>query len=111
MPATATSCASRSSPPTRHDGRMDQHAVDVRVTGLVQGVFYRARCAEEAERLGVAGWVSNEPDGSVAGHFEGPPEAVDALVAWCREGSPRASVDRVEVTEVPAEGVTGFDAR
>lgn len=90
---------------------MEPRAVDVRVTGRVQGVFYRARCAEEADRLGVAGWVSNEPDGSVAGHFEGPADAVDALVAWCREGSPRASVDRVEVTEAPAGGLTGFDAR
>lgn len=49
----------------------------MRVSGLVQGVFFRASCAEEARRLGVSGWVSNEPDGTVAGHFEGPATAVD----------------------------------
>lgn len=86
-------------------------AVDVRVTGLVQGVFFRAQCADEAARLGVTGWVSNEYDGSVRGHFEGPPDAVDALVAWCHRGSPRASVDRVEVTEAQPEGADRFDTR
>ncbi len=86
-------------------------AVDVRVTGLVQGVFFRAQCAEQARRLGVSGWVSNEYDGSVRGHFAGPPDAVDALVAWCHQGSPRASVDRVEVVEAPSEGTERFDTR
>ena len=46
-------------------------AVDVTVTGLVQGVFFRAEAQQEAHRLGVAGWARNEPDGSVAAHFEG----------------------------------------
>jgi acylphosphatase len=83
-------------------------AVEVRVTGLVQGVFYRAGCAERADRLGVTGWVRNEPDGSVRGHFEGPGDAVDALVAWCREGPARAHVEHVEVTEAHVMGVAGF---
>ncbi|HET8560795.1 MAG TPA: acylphosphatase [Marmoricola sp.] len=86
-------------------------AVDIRVRGLVQGVFFRATCADRAERLGVAGWVSNEPDGTVAGHFEGPAGAVEALVAWCRSGPPRARVDVVEVSEGQATGSTGFVAR
>lgn len=87
---------------------MAARAVEVRITGQVQGVFYRARCAEEAVRLGVTGWVRNEYDESVRGHFEGPSDALDALVAWCHEGSPRAVVDQVEVTDVPAEGLTRF---
>ena len=86
-------------------------AVDIRVTGLVQGVFFRAQCASEAGRLGVTGWVSNEYDGSVRGHFEGPPDAVDALVAWCHTGSPRASVDRVEVSDARPEGHARFETR
>jgi acylphosphatase len=86
-------------------------AVEVRVSGLVQGVFYRATCAREAERLGVDGWVSNEPDGTVAGHFEGPAEAVEALVVWCRSGPPRARVDAVEVAEAQPTGSSGFAAR
>ena len=90
---------------------MEPYAVAVRVTGRVQGVFYRAGCREEAERLGVRGWVSNEPDGSVAGHFEGDREAVDALVAWCRRGSPRSAVDDVQAEEADPVGAEGFSSR
>jgi acylphosphatase len=86
-------------------------AVDVLVTGSVQGVFYRASCAEQAERLGVTGWVANRPDGGVAGHFEGTPDAVDALVAWCRRGPQRASVTDVRVDETEAQQHRGFDVR
>lgn len=86
-------------------------AVDVVVSGLVQGVFFRATCAREAERLGVGGWVSNEPDGTVAGHFEGPEDAVEELVAWCRRGPRQARVDAVHVREVQATGSTGFATR
>lgn len=89
---------------------MSMRAVDVTVTGLVQGVFFRARCADEARRVGVHGWVRNEDDGSVRCHFEGDPAAVDGLVAWCREGSPRAQVEHVEVAEAEATGVAGFSA-
>jgi len=86
-------------------------AVDVTVRGLVQGVFFRAGCAEEADRLGVNGWVSNEPDGTVAGHFEGPATAVDELVAWCRRGPRHARVDDVRVSEAQATGSAGFATR
>jgi len=83
----------------------------VRVTGRVQGVFFRDSCRAQAETLGVRGWVANEPDGSVNGHFEGAGEAVDALVEWCRTGPPRAEVRGVEVQEVDPEGVAGFEPR
>ena len=83
----------------------------VRVTGRVQGVFFRVSCADRAEDLGVSGWVANEPDGSVAGHFEGPAGAVEALVAWCRSGPPRARVDDVEVRPAQPTGTTGFVTR
>ena len=86
-------------------------AVDVRVSGRVQGVFFRAACTEQADRLGVRGWVANEPDGSVRGWFEGQPDAVDALVDWCRTGPPRARVDAVEVTGAEPRDVRGFSAR
>ncbi|MBB6628387.1 acylphosphatase [Nocardioides sp. KIGAM211] len=86
-------------------------AVDVRVTGRVQGVSFRMATQQEAAQLGVAGWVSNEPDGSVAGHFEGPQEAVDALVAWCGEGPAYASVDGVAVHPSAVGGHTAFEVR
>lgn len=86
-------------------------AVDVRITGLVQGVSFRFRTREQARRLGVVGWVHNEPDGSVTGHFEGSDDAVDALVAWCGHGPAYAEVEQVEVTPGALSGVTGFVVR
>lgn len=86
-------------------------AVDVHVTGRVQGVSFRVYAEREAARLGVAGWIRNEPDGSVAGHFEGEPAAVDALVAWCRSGPPLARVRDVTVRPATVSGVEGFGVR
>ena len=80
----------------------------VRVSGRVQGVFYRDACREEAQSRGVTGWVANRPDGSVAAVFEGELEAVEAMVAWARRGSSQSIVDQVEVSEEPLEGDTGF---
>ena len=81
------------------------------VHGRVQGVFFRDSCRQEAERLGVAGWVRNEPDGTVAGLFEGSPEAVEQLVSWCRRGPRHARVERVDVGEAAPERVRGFSVR
>jgi acylphosphatase len=86
-------------------------AVTVRVTGRVQGVSFRWYATQEAGRLGVRGWVRNEPDGSVAGHFEGDDEAVEALVDWCRQGPSYAAVRDVAVTEARPTGAQGFDIR
>ena len=84
-------------------------AVEARVTGRVQGVSFRWYAQEQARRLGVAGWVRNEPDGSVLLHAEGEPDAVDALVAWCRKGPGMARVRDVAVREATATGATTFD--
>ncbi len=67
------------------------------VSGIVQGVSFRAYTVDEARRLGVAGWVRNLPDGRVEAEAEGDREAVEALVAWCRRGPPAARVEGVEV--------------
>lgn len=90
---------------------MSRAARQVRVHGRVQGVFYRDSCRSEARTRGVAGWVSNEADGSVAAYFEGEPAAVQAMVDWCRSGPPSARVSGVEVTEVAAEGLDRFEVR
>ncbi|MGZ5401451.1 MAG: acylphosphatase [Nocardioides sp.] len=85
--------------------------VQAQVTGRVQGVMYRESCRREAERLGVTGWVRNEPDGSVAVEASGPEDAVESLLAWCRQGPPGARVERVDVTEVEPSGLSGFEVR
>ena len=83
-------------------------ARDVTVRGVVQGVGFRFHCLREAERLGVRGWVRNERDGTVAGHFEGTAEAVDALVAWCRSGPACARVDEVDERSATPRGDRTF---
>jgi acylphosphatase len=83
-------------------------AVDLLVTGRVQGVSFRWYAAREATRLGLTGWVRNEPDGSVRARAEGDDDAVDALVSWCRQGPPSARVDDAAVTEVEPSGATSF---
>jgi len=75
-------------------------AVAARITGRVQGVWFRGWVREEARRLGLAGWVRNQPDGSVAALFVGPGAAVAVMLALCREGPPHARVHAVETTPV-----------
>ena len=83
----------------------------VRVTGFVQGVFFREWTREEARKLGVTGWVRNCPDGSVEAHLEGNHDKVEKLVALLREGPPHARVEDVEVSEGQAEGSDRFEVR
>jgi len=83
----------------------------VLVQGRVQGVFFRGATERRARALGVAGWVRNRPDGSVEAVFEGARHAVEAALAFCREGPPGAHVDRVDVSVEAPEGLGGFDVR
>lgn len=78
------------------------------VHGRVQGVFYRDTTRRMAEARGIAGWVRNNPDGSVEAVFEGDPDAVDELVRFAHEGPRGAVVERVEVFEEESEGLTDF---
>jgi acylphosphatase len=81
------------------------------VSGNVQGVFFRDTCRRKAAERGVAGWVSNRADGAVEAVFEGDPDAVRALVEWCRHGPRGADVESVDATSEEPEGLTGFEAR
>jgi acylphosphatase len=83
----------------------------VHVAGRVQGVWFRESCRDRAWGAGVAGWVRNLDDGRVEIVLEGPPAAVDEVVAWCRDGPPRARVDRVGVVEEEPVGEQGFRVR
>ena len=85
----------------------DTVAVEARIRGRVQGVWYRSWTEGEATRLGLSGWVRNEPDGTVSALFVGPRPAVEEMLAACREGPPAARVDAVESREVEPSTVTG----
>jgi acylphosphatase len=81
------------------------------VHGEVQGVFFRDSTESEAESAGVAGWVRNRDDGAVEAVFEGPENAVQRMVNFCRQGPRRADVDDLEVHEEEPEGLDGFSVR
>lgn len=72
---------------------------DIRITGKVQGVFFRITAQKVAEGTGLTGVVRNNPDGSVSIEVEGDPEALREFVDWCHDGPEKAKVDRVDIEE------------
>jgi acylphosphatase len=89
----------------------DQVRRRVLVAGRVQGVWFRESCRDQAQAAGVAGSVRNLADGRVEVVLEGPPAAVDEVVAWCRRGPRRAHVDGIEVVDETPVGEQGFRVR
>jgi acylphosphatase len=83
----------------------------VRITGRVQGVFFRAWTQQQARELGVSGWVRNAADGSVEAHVEGDEAAVKTLVQRMWQGPPSAEVENVEVEDDEPERLSGFEVR
>ena len=78
------------------------------IYGFVQRVGFRFGVERAANSRGVSGWVRNRADGAVEAVFEGEPEDVEALVDFCRRGPRGAVVERVDVEEESAEGLSGF---
>ena len=84
--------------------------VRVVVTGLVQGVFFRASTEEEAKAQGLRGYVRNNSDGTVEMVFIGRRANIDKLIEWCRLGPKGARVDNVDITaeELTEDHLTNF---
>lgn len=82
----------------------------IQVFGRVQGVFYRAHAREKARKLGLAGWVRNNDDGSVTACIQGPAEKVNEFITWCENGPDAANVHntRIEVQNAEKEYI-GFE--
>ena len=91
--------------------QQEQIRVHVFVTGRVQGVGYRFSTMDEANRLGINGWVRNLPDGRVEALFEGSKAAVEEMISWCRQGPRTAVVKDVAVEYEEPEGLQGFETR
>jgi len=89
----------------------DTYAVHLFVHGRVQGVFFRASTQKAAEDLELTGWVKNCDDGSVEILAEGSREKLEELIAWCRHGPPMASVSKIDLNWIEAEGLSSFDIR
>ena len=84
---------------------------NVRVTGRVQGVFFRAWTKQQAEELGVSGWVRNCADGAVEAHLSGEERAVAGLIERLHDGPPSAVVSDVDVEEAEPEPGDRFEVR
>ncbi|HLM77341.1 MAG TPA: acylphosphatase [Rubrobacteraceae bacterium] len=81
------------------------------VSGQVQGVNFRGATQQEAERLGLNGWVRNLQDGRVEAVFEGDSETVRKMIDWCESGPSSADVDDVTVEQEEPSGESGFEVR
>jgi acylphosphatase len=79
------------------------------IRGRVQGVGFRYAMRDAASARGVTGWVRNRRDGSVEAQVQGEPGALEAIIAWCRDGPPAARVSAVEVHETVCEPRTAFE--
>jgi acylphosphatase len=78
------------------------------VSGVVQGVFFRASTQARARELGLTGWAKNLADGRVEVVAGGDAEAIDALERWLQHGPPGARVDAVEREPFDASPGDGF---
>lgn len=78
------------------------------VTGRVQGVWYRGWTEQQAQAIGLGGWVRNRQDGSVEIVVAGPEQSVAELIARCRQGPPAARVDQVSVEDYDGDVADNF---
>ena len=74
--------------------------IRIKVEGRVQGVFFRQSAQEKALALGVKGTVKNCDDDTVEIIATGTNEQLDKLIAWCRQGPPKAVVTNVTTQEL-----------
>lgn len=73
--------------------------VHIKVYGRVQGVFFRHNTKKVADRLGLTGWVRNNPDDTVEIVAEGKDEAIDKMIEWCRKGPIGSRVEKIDIKE------------
>jgi acylphosphatase len=83
----------------------------IRLTGLVQGVFFRAWAQGHARELGISGWIRNCPDGSVEAHLTGEEDAVARMIERLRRGPSNARVEDLVVEDSQPESVGRFEVR
>ena len=91
---------------------LEKSSVHLNISGRVQGVYYRASMLQEAQKLGLTGWVMNRADGSVEEVAEGWKAKIEELIAWCRQGPQGARVSNVEAQwQKPENRFVGFAIR
>ena len=83
--------------------------LNITVTGVVQGVFFRATTKAVADQRGVKGFVKNQPDGSVYIEAEGDDFSLESFLDWCHKGPERSRVEKVEATEGELKNYRNFE--
>ena len=83
--------------------------VKIRVSGKVQGVFFRLSTKKRAIKLGVTGTIRNERDGSVYIEAEGSEDAILKFTEWCKSGPPLSRVEQTTVEEGALHGYKNFE--
>tara|TARA_Y100000310_G_C20497380_1_gene722236 strand:- start:385 stop:657 length:273 start_codon:yes stop_codon:yes gene_type:complete len=87
---------------------MKKH-LNIKITGQVQGVFFRDTACKVANKLGIVGWVRNEPDGTVYIEVEGESDKVDEFVKWCEQGPKMAKIAKIDCFKGEMAGFKGFE--
>ena len=77
--------------------------VRLHISGIVQGVGYRAAFERQAREAGLSGWVRNRVDGTVEAIVFGPQETIQHIIDWAHKGPPLSSVERVRIEEVDGD--------
>jgi acylphosphatase len=82
-----------------------------RVHGRVQGVFFRASTKQQADVLGISGWVRNSDDGDVEGLASGSKEQLQSFKEWLSHGPRMARVEKLQIEDSDYEAFEGFTIR
>ena len=88
---------------------METKHIDIKITGKVQGVSFRATTKAVADQMGIRGMVRNEKDGSLYLEAEGDDTLLEVFVEWCNEGPDRAKIENVEVTPGELKNYQNFE--
>ena len=81
------------------------------VSGRVQGVGYRYSAINQANKLGIRGYVKNMPGGTVKLEIEGTDTAVELMLKWCRKGPGTAHVENISIYEGSPKGYKTFQVK
>ena len=86
-------------------------SVHVRISGRVQGVYYRAYTRDRAKSLGINGWVRNIPGGGVEAVLEGERQQVGEMLKAMKSGPSGSLVLGIELSEIEAKGYNDFEIK
>ena len=82
--------------------------LNIKISGYVQGIFFRVSAKEMAEKLGIRGIARNEENGSVYIEAEGDEKSLNEFVSWCNEGPALAKVEKVEISDGKLRNFSDF---